>query len=304
VTAAAVPEEGHHGRGIAMAALAFGMFSVVDLVLKHLSREHAIFPLLVVHSGFSLLVITAFAARTGDGLVANLRTRKPGWHFLRAFCGTASGICIFTAFAAMPMADVYALAFAAPLFITALSVPMLGEKVGWRRWTAVAVGFAGILVMLRPGAGLINPAALAAVGSAFFYSLSMLIAKRMRGTETSVSFAFYSSCWGILVNGTLAAATWKPMAAGEVALLAFSGTTGGVALLVLLTAFRAAPAAVIAPFQYSQILWGVLYGWLFFGTLPSGLLLLGAGIVITSGLYILHRETRVGARVALDRVPH
>jgi len=290
--------QGGASRGIGLALLAFAMFSIVDLVLKVLAAHHPLFQLIFIHTAFSLVPILLVAARTGGGLRANLSTRKPGWHALRAACGTISGLCVFYAFKVMPMADVYALVFTAPLFITALSVPMLGEKVGWRRWSAVAVGFAGILLVLRPGAGLVSPAALAALASAFFYSLGMLIARRMRGTESSVSFGFYSCCAGLTVNALIIGDGWQPMPWEHVAMLAFSGTIGATALICLLTAFRRTDAAVIAPLQYSQMLWGVLYGWLVFGTLPGGMLALGAGIVIASGLYILHRETRVGAAAA------
>jgi drug/metabolite transporter (DMT)-like permease len=202
----------------------------------------------------------------------------------------------------MPIANVYALAFTAPLFITALAVPVLKEQVGWRRWTAVGVGFLGVLVMLRPGSGLLNPAAFAALGGAFFYSIGMLISRLMRDTESSVSFAFYSTLASTLVYGAMMPWLGKMPTWPHLGLSAVGGTFCGIAFVCLLTAFRKVPAAVAAPFQYTQIIWGVLYGYVFFGNVPDGTLFIGVAIVISSGLYILYRETRLGRQVAAQPV--
>lgn len=287
--------------GILLAFLAFAGYSVMDVTVKMLVKHYAVPQVIVFNSLFAFGPILAYAMISG-GLWRNLRTRRPGMHLARAACGMCSGFLGFYAYSQMPIADVYALAFTAPLFITALAVPILKEPVGWRRWTAVGVGFLGVMVMLRPGSGLLNPAAFAALGGAFFYSIGMLITRLMRGTESSVSFAFYSTLGGVLVYGSMLPWLGQMPTLPHLGLSALGGTFCGVAFVCLLTAFRKVPAAVAAPFQYTQIIWGVLYGYVFFGDRPDGMLFVGVAIVIASGLYILYRETLLGRQVAAQPV--
>ncbi|MFC7333740.1 DMT family transporter [Rhodocista pekingensis] len=287
---AAVPPE-TVARGIVMAVTAFALFSGLDVIVKLLTARYALPQIIFLNAVFSLGPVLAYAAVRG-GVLASLRTRRLRLHGLRALCGVCSGFCTFFAYSRMPIADVYALAFAAPMIMTALSVPVLKEQVGWRRWTAVAVGFGGVLLMLRPGRGMVDVGALAALAGAFFYSSGMIISRLMRGTETSVSFAFYSAAAAMAATAGMLPFFWQTPTLADLGLSALGGTLGGTALVILLTAFRQAPTAVVAPFQYTQLLWGVFYGWVFFGHLPDAWLFLGGGIVIGSGLYILHRETR------------
>jgi drug/metabolite transporter (DMT)-like permease len=299
-SAGASPEE-NFPLGILLAFLAFAGYSIMDVTVKMLVQHYAVPQVIVFNSLFAFIPIILYALKTG-GLWRNLRTRRPLFHAARALCGICSGFLGFYAYSQMPIANVYALAFTAPLFITALAVPVLKEQVGWRRWTAVGVGFLGVLVMLRPGSGLLNPAAFAALGGAFFYSIGMLISRLMRGTESSVSFAFYSTLASTLVYGAMMPWLSKMPTWPHLGLSAIGGTFCGIAFVCLLTAFRKVPAAVAAPFQYTQIIWGVLYGYVFFGNVPDGTLFIGVAIVISSGLYILYRETRLGRQVAAQPV--
>jgi len=283
--------------GLALAVTAFACFSLMDVVIKMLAGRYAVPQVIFFQALFSLVPILGYAALTG-GVLNNIRTRRPRMHLLRAVLGVVGSFCAVYAYSRMPIADAYALGFSAPLFITALSVPILKEVVGWRRWTAVAVGFAGVLVMLRPGAGIVDVGAFAALGGALCYSINMLLSRMMRGTERAVSFAFYGTCASLTVTATLLPAVWITPAWGDLGMAAVAGGLGGSAVIMLLNAFRAAPAAVVAPFQYTQMVWGITYGYLFFGDRPDGWLLLGAAIVIGSGLYILYRETVVGRGVA------
>lgn len=287
--------------GILLAFLAFAGYSIMDVTVKMLVKHYSVPQVIVFNNLFAFGPILTYAIISG-GLWRNLRTRRPGMHLARACCGLCSGFLGFYAYSKMPIADVYALAFTAPLFITALAVPVLKEPVGWRRWTAVGVGFLGVMVMLRPGSGLLNPAAFAALGGAFFYSIGMLITRLMRGTESSVSFAFYSSLCGLLVYGSMLPWLGQMPTLPHLGLSALGGTFCGIAFVCLLTAFRKVPAAVAAPFQYTQIIWGVLYGYIFFGDRPDGMLFVGVAIVIASGLYILYRETLLGRQVAAQPV--
>lgn len=291
------------GTGMLLAAVAFGMFSVLDVLVKLLAAGYPIPQIIFLNAFFSLLPILGYAAARG-GIAANLRTRRVGLHAVRACLGVGSAFCSTFAFSRMPMADVYTLAFSAPLWITALSVPILKEKVGWRRWTAVGVGFVGILIILRPGMGLIDVAAFAALGGAFFYSMGMLISRFMRRTESSVSFATFSSLAALAVTGPMLPFVWTMPTPLHLGMSAVGGLIGGSALVGLLTAFRLAPAAVIAPFQYTQLVWGVAFGYLIFGTVPDPVMALGGAIVIGSGLFILYRETVLGRDVVSDQTAH
>lgn len=305
-TAAPAPPQNRAGAenfplGIALAFIAFALYSVMDVTVKLLTAKYAVPQVIALNSLFALGPILAYAALFG-GLFNNLRTRRPIYQLARAFCGVCSSFLGFWAYSRMPIADVYALAFTAPLFITALAVPILKEPVGWRRWSAVGVGFLGVLVMLRPGSGLINAASFAVLGGAFFYSVGMLVTRFARNTESGVSFAFYSTLASLTVFGAMTPWLGRMPTWPDLGLSALGGTVCGIAFVCLLTAFRKVPAAVAAPFQYTQIIWGVLYGYLFFGDLPDSMLFVGVAIVIASGLYILYRETVLGRQVTAQPV--
>ncbi|MFV3075144.1 DMT family transporter [Niveispirillum fermenti] len=303
-TAATVPSdrsgEENFPLGIALAFVAFALYSVMDVTVKLLAREYSVPQVIALNSFFALWPILIYAAITG-GLYNNLRTRKPIYHAIRSGCGVISSFLSFWAYSRMPIADVYALAFTAPLFITALAVPMLKEPVGWRRWTAVGVGFIGVLVMLRPGGGLITTASFAVLAASFFYSIGMLVTRFARNTESSVSFAFYATLTTGVVFGGMMPWLGRMPTLPDLGLSMLGGTLCGIAFVCLLTSFRKVPAAVAAPFQYTQIIWGVLYGYLIFGDRPDRTLFVGLAIVIGSGLYILYRETVLGRQVTSRR---
>ncbi|MFY8095623.1 MAG: DMT family transporter [Niveispirillum sp.] len=282
--------------GIALAVVAFALYSGMDVTIKLLTKTYSVPQVIALNSLFALGPILAYAAMFG-GLYNNLRTRRPIYHVIRAGCGLFSSFFAFWAYSRMPIADAYALAFTAPLFITALAVPILKEPVGWRRWSAIGVGFAGVLVMLRPGSGLINLGSLAVLAGALFYSVGMLVTRLARNTETSVSFAFYATLASGTVFGAMTPWLGRMPTLHDLGLSALGGTLCGVAFVCLLTAFRKVPAAVAAPFQYTQIIWGVLFGYLIFGDVPDRTLFIGLAIVISSGLYILYRETLLGRQV-------
>lgn len=301
MSSAATVTEDKTASGIMLAIGAFAFFSVMDVLVKLLSARYSVPQIIFFNCVFSMMPILAYAAMTG-GIYNNVRTTRMRMHLMRSCIGVVGGMSGFYAYSRMPIADAYALAFAAPLFITALSVPILKEQVGWRRWTAVGVGFAGVLVMLRPGAGVVDIGAFAALGGAFCYSVNMLIARRMRGTEKPVSFAFYSTLTSLVVSAGILPLVWVAPTAGDIGLHAAAGLIAGGSVIALLTAFRQAPAAVVAPFQYSQMIWGVLSGYLIWGFVPDVWLGVGAAIVIGSGLYILYRETVLGRGAAAKAV--
>ncbi len=197
----------------------------------------------------------------------------------------------FFALSVMSLADAYALLFTQPLVITILSIPMLGEKVGWRRWAAVCVGFIGVLIMLRPGAGLAEPAAIAVLGCSLLWGFGFLLVRKYSTVETSESFVIIGNLMVAIGTLPLAIWLWTLPQGHEWLYLLLAGLLAGVATVSLITAYRLAPAAIVAPFQYTQLPIGVVIGLVIFGDVPELIVLLGAAIIIGSGLYILHRET-------------
>ena len=275
-------------RGIGLIVVAFALFSVVDSLMKHLTATYPLVQAVFFNASCSLIPITGYALLTGGRRM--LATRRPGVQLLRAMTGTGAGVGAFFAFSRMPMADVYVILFSAPLIITALSGPLLGEPVGIRRWAAVLVGFAGVVFMLRPTEAVVDVGAIGALVSAVCFSLSALIVRRMGQSETAPSWPFYGNLFTLSLLIPLQPFVWVPPAVADLPLLIGTGLVGGTALLCLFAAFRMAPGPVVAPFQYTQMLWGVLYGLFIFGDVPDPSLALGAGVVIASGLYILRQE--------------
>jgi drug/metabolite transporter (DMT)-like permease len=274
---------------LAMALLAFGLYSTMDMMVKLVSARLRVTQLLFLGSAFALVPLMILVWRSGGW--PQLKTQRLKWHLLRGVIGMLGGACSYYAYSRMPLADAYAIAFSAPLFITMLSVPLLREHVGWRRWTAVAVGFVGIIIMLRPGRGAIGLGSLAALGGALGYAASVLLMRHMRITETAAAQMVYPTVVSLLGMGFLMPWVWTPPTLLEWALLAATGTCGGTAGICLVTAYRGAPATVVAPFQYTQMLWGMGYGFVIWSQRPDRQMLLGAAVVICTGIYILHRET-------------
>lgn len=275
--------------GILLFLGAIFCFGVMDTMIKYLSGSYGTWQIMFFRAFFALAPLAVLVARSG-GIVA-LRTRRPLAHVLRSIAGVAAVFCFFFAFAYMPLADVYAIGFAAPLFVTALSVPVLKEKVGWRRWAAVLVGFVGVLVMLRPGAGVFSLIALVPLVGAFLYALLMLYIRVLSRTETNAAIVFYFMVTTAVVAGIAMLPDWVTPGPADFALLIATGVVGGVAQILFTQAFRLVSPSLAAPFEYTGMLWAVGFGYLIFGDIPDRAIWIGSAIVMGSGLYILHRET-------------
>ena len=276
--------------GIAFVALAYVLFSVSDAAVKWVIGGYPTVEVMFFAALFSLLpMVTATVARGG---LATLATRRLPLHLTRGALALAGSLSGYYALGHMPLADFYAAVFTAPLFITALSAAIAQERVDRPRWLAVGFGFLGILVMVRPGSGTAGLATAAALSGAFFYALSVLLVRRMSNTESTAAFAVYGTLVSIGCTGAALPFVLVSPTGVHLSLFALAGVTMGCALLLVFGAFRRAPAAVLAPFQYSQMVWGVLFGLLLFNEHPDHMVALGSLMVIASGLYILHRETR------------
>lgn len=287
------------GRGIALMVLAVGLFAVMDALVKWLGPSYPTLQIVFFRSLFAFIPLAAFVLR-GRSLGA-LRTRRPLGHALRSLVGIVALSCFFYAYAHMPLANVVAIAFAAPLFVTALSVPLLGELVGVRRWSAVLVGFAGVLVMVRPDAGAFDGLAAIALAGTVFYALAMIFVRKLSRTETSAAIVFYYSLASTLVAGAFMPFQWVTPTWLDLGLLVAVGLVGGVAQIAMTNAFRLADVSVVMPFDYTAMLWAALFGFLVWGDVPGLNIWLGAAIVMMSGLYILRREANLGLRRGVAR---
>ena len=224
-----------------------------------------------------------------------MATKRPIGHLTRALIGLIAMASFFYAYKTLPLSDAIAISFAAPLFMTAMSVPMLGESVGIRRWLAVLIGFVGVLFMVQPSTNMELGAIVVLCGTVF-YALAMIMVRKLSATETSVSIVFYFTVAGSVISGVAMFWLWEQPLPGDWWLLISVGVLGGIAQLVMTAAIRAAPIAILAPFEYTALLWGAGFDILIWGLFPTANTLWGAAVVVATGLYIVHRETRLGVR--------
>ncbi|MCX7630862.1 MAG: DMT family transporter [Geminicoccaceae bacterium] len=287
--------------GIVLSLASYGLFTLMDTLIKILGGRYHVVQVMFFNGLFAFLAVAALAARRGR----LHRALSPQWrlHLLRWSIGLPGGLAIFWCYPRMPLADVYAILFAAPLFMTALSQPLLGERVGWRRWSAVLFGFSGVVVMLRPGEAVLEATALAALFGALVHAVNMLLLRKMRGVDPPEVFAIWGNGLSVLATGVALPWVWIPPEPADLGLHALAGTFAGTGFMLLVTAYAKAPAAVLAPFQYAQMIYGLVIGLLLFGDRPDPLVLLGAGIVVASGLYIFRREAVRRLSAAAGRPP-
>ena len=274
--------------------LAVAIFSCMDALIKWLSTTYPTIEIVFFRSCFAFVPLLAALLKGGRGA---LRTRRPLAQAGRAMVGLVSMVAFFYCFRIMPLADVFGIAFSAPLFVTALSVPLLGERVGIRRWSAVAVGFVGVLIMLRPDSGVFASASWIALFATVLYALGQIFVRDLTKTETTTGIVFYVTLTTTVASAVAMPFQWVTPSAVDAPLLAAVGILGGVAQLAFTRAFRLAPAAVISPFDYTGLLYAAVIGYAVWGDVPTLPFLVGAAIVIASGLYILHRETRLGRAI-------
>ena len=279
----------HNLRGIVAMLIAVGLFSLMDGGLKHLAGHYPAMQVAAIRGLSSLPLVALWVLATGAG-ASLLRIRWP-LHILRGVLAILMLATFAYALKRMPLTGAYALFFVAPLLITALSVPLLGEKVGPRRWTAIFVGLLGVLVVLRPtGEGVFTWAGLAVLLAATGYALSAITVRVLHRTDSSQSMVF----WMLLMTGVGATALawpqWVPLQGADAWVIVLVGVAGFLGQVAITEAFRAGEASVVAPFEYSALAWGLALDWLVWQVLPDGWTYVGAGIIVASGLYLIRRE--------------
>jgi drug/metabolite transporter (DMT)-like permease len=279
--------------GIALMCGAVACFSLLDTTAKYLNLYMATLQIVWArYTGAFLFPLIVSNPWNRPGL---LRTGQPALQIGRSFLLLGSTMCNFLALRYLQLDEAIAIIFSTPCLVAALSGPLLGEWVRWRRWTAIGVGFLGVLVVARPGTGAIQPAALLSL-AALCYALYSIVTRRLARTDSNETTLFYSNLVGVLALMPVVPFVWTtPTDPLVIALMVASGAMGSFGHYLLIAAHRLAPAAVLSPFIYTQIVQVIILGYLVFGDVPSRWTLLGSAIVVASGLYILHRERKVKA---------
>lgn len=291
-TAAAHPPSQRVALGIALRVAAMACMACLSALVKWTGgRGVPVFEIIFFRNLFAFVPLLLYVWRTTGFSV--IKTKRPMGHFARSVVGLTGMVCGFSAVQYLPLTEATALQFASPLFMTALSALMLSEPVGRHRWGAVIVGFVGVLIMARPIPGHMNvPGVTLGVLSALGAAGAMVAIRQISDTEKGPTIVFYFTLGGAMLGLVGSAFHWVKPDPVTLAALIVAGLIGGVGQLFLTEALRNAPIGVIAPFDYTQLVWATIFGLVVWGETPHPLTLIGAVIVAGSGIYILHRELR------------
>ena len=282
---------------LGIAALLIGMLALtlMDAAAKWLGDGYSVVQVVFFRNFFGLLPVLVMVWR--DGGVKTLRVTSWPLHLLRALAGLVAIFSFFLALRHMGLAEAMAIAFLAPIFVTALSYPVLGERVGPRRWAAVGLAFVGALIAIQPeGQTAFNWAVLLPALAALAYATLMIYGRKLAPSNSNAALVFYGTLGGLLVSGLALPFFWRTPTFDDLLLFVAMGLVGSTGSFFIMVGYRNGPAAVIAPFEYSSLVWGVLFGWLFWRDLPTLQVWIGAAVIAGAGLYILFRETRLARR--------
>jgi drug/metabolite transporter (DMT)-like permease len=278
--------------GIGLMAAGIFLFAVNDTLGKWLVATYSVGQVLLIRSLAALALLAPFIARDRQSFAT---APRPAMQAVRALFATLEVACFYWAVAYLPLADVMAYYLAGPIFVTAIAGTVLGEPVGWRRWSAVIIGFLGVLVCLRPGSAALSAPALIALAGSFTFSLSMIATRSLRGTTDTVLVTTQTAA-ALIFGAALAPIGWVTPPPGDALLLALLGMVAMMAHACVNRSLKLAPASIVVPYQYTTIVWAVLFGYWVFGDVPEVAMLLGAAIIIAAGLFIVLRERALARR--------
>jgi S-adenosylmethionine uptake transporter len=279
---------GSHVRGAFLSLAAFGLYATHDAAVKFLGGSYSPLQIIFFSTLMSFPLATLMLMR--DPTDGNLRPRHPWWVAARTAAAILNIVSGFYAFSVLPLAQAYAIFFAMPLMITLLAIPLLGEKVGARRGIAVIVGLVGVIIVLRPGSAEFGLGHLAALSAATTGAFVSIVVRKIGQEERSAVLMLYPMVANFIFSAGILPFIYKPMPIEHLGLLGLMSVLGFSGGLCIIAAYRIAPAIIVAPMQYSQIIWAALYGSLFFGEGVDSGTLVGTGIIIASGIYIVLRE--------------
>lgn len=297
-------------KGIGFKVASALLFGVMSAIVRYLGETYPVGEIVFFRSAFAIVPIVVIYAWRGE-LAATVRTSRPLGQLGRGGLSVAGMFCNFAALARLPLADATAIGFASPLITVALAAVILKERVRVFRWSAVVVGFVGVFVMLLPhldlghlmiaGSAVTAAGAAFAIAGAFCNAGTVIQTRRLTKSETTSSIVFYFSLICTLAGLVTLPFAWRTPTSGELALLIVIGFLGGLGHLLLTESYRFAPASVVAPFDYTAMIWAVILGFWMFGEVPTALVFIGAGIVAGAGLFVIWRERQLGLKRAREK---
>lgn len=287
--------------GIALMCCAVALFAGLDATAKYLNTS--LDSLQIAWARYTsafLLTLIVSNPLTTPGL---LRTARPGLQVVRSLLLVASTALNFLALRWLQLDEALSIIFTFPFIVAIASGPMLGEWIGWRRWSAIGFGFAGVLLITRPGLGGMHPAAFITLGATICYGFYAVITRIAARTDSNQTSLFYGNMIGALVMLPVVPFVWHTPSSWIIAgMMAGTGVLGSLGHFCLIAGHKLAPASVLSPFVYTQLIWVVILGFLVFGQVPSGWTMAGAAMVISSGLYLLYRERKLGKSTTSEGV--
>src|SRR5712672_2393325 len=281
--------------GIGLMLLSIFMFSFGDALGKFMVATYSVGQLLWLRACAALIVLLPMIWKQRAEF---LHLERPWLQLLRVTLSTAEVAAFFVAVVYLPLADVITYYLACPIFVTALSAIVLRERVGWRRWSAVVVGFCGVLIALQPSAQTVTWPALIALAGSFSFAVLMIVTRSLRATPDIV-LAATQFAGTFSVGLVLAPFAWRAPGLPDIGLFVLAGCISIVALLCTNRSLKLAPASVVVPYQYSMIVWAVMFGYVVFGDVPPSSTIVGAAIIIGAGFYIFIREQQLGRETAV-----
>ncbi|WP_234187841.1 DMT family transporter [Shinella sp. NM-101] len=295
--AASSPAAGSARLGVLLMLLGMVMFSLNDVLGKWLVATYSVGQLMLIRSLAALVVLSPFFWRVGWRRLVDVD--RPRLHLLRAALFAVEACGFYFAVAYMPLADAMTYWLAAPIYVAALSPLMLGEKVGWRRWTAIVIGFVGVIIALSPSKDTFTLPALIALAGSLAFGLAMVLGRSLRAAPDT-TLVFWQIAGAAVVAGIWCLADpagWAPLRPLDFGLLSLLGIVAMGAHMLVNRSLKLADAATVVPLQYTMLLWAVVFGWFFFGDVPRSAMLVGAGFIVASGLFIFFREQQLKRRV-------
>ena len=277
-------------RGILLMVAGLAMFSIGEGAVKYLTAEYEIIQIVWARYTFHALLFLIIFSRIG--LKRQIATTRPWLQLGRSVLLVFATTFFFTAVRYLTLAEAISINFVSPLLVTVFSIMILGEHVGVRRWGAIMVGFVGVLIIIRPGLGIMHWAAALPLGTAVCYSLYQILTRIAARTEDAQTSLFWTSAVGVLVTSVAVPFAWTPPTPFAWTLMVGTGLFFGFGHYLLIKGFEVAPASMLAPFIYTQLIWVTIIGYILFGNFPDEFTLIGGAVVIASGLYVWHRETR------------
>ncbi len=280
--------------GIVLIAITYAIFPLSDVAAKFLTESWNVFQISWARYVCQVAVLAPIVLARRP--LAIMRSKRPGLQFFRGFCGFASNIPFVIALSYIPLADAFAAGLMGPLIVTALSVPLLGEHVGWRRWAAVAVAFVGAMIIVRPGLGLVHWATALPLFASFAFSLYQIFTRQLASHDHPEATLLWGAVWGFVFGLFIVPFVWTTPTFHDLLLVLLLGVCSVACHFMLVRALNFAPVSLLAPFSYSQMLSAIVVSYIFWNHFPDTYTLAGAAIITTSGLYAAYRE-RVRRRV-------